>query len=215
MKTFKFAETSVFLHDEDLPDLLDYADEIGVDTETTGLNLSRDRLCLIQIGISRNECHLVKFDKSEFQKEGKYKNLVNLLNNKKIKKIFHYARFDLAVIKKFLKINCDNIFCTKIASKLVRTYTDRHGLKDLCKEILEIDLNKSQQSSDWSASDLSKNQIKYASHDVIFLFDLKKKLHEMLKREDRLEISEKIFSFLQTRVELDLLGWIDSDIFSH
>lgn len=215
MKTFKFAETSVFLHNEDLPDLLDHADEIGVDTETTGLNLSRDRLCLIQIGISRNECHLVKFDKSEFQKEGKYKNLVNLLNNKKIKKIFHYARFDLAVIKKFLKINCENIFCTKIASKLVRTYTDRHGLKDLCKEILEIDLNKSQQSSDWSASDLSKNQIKYASHDVIFLFDLKKKLHEMLKREDRLEISEKIFSFLQTRVELDLSGWIDSDIFSH
>ena len=215
MKTYKFAETSVFLHNEDLPDLLDYADEIGVDTETTGLNLSRDRLCLIQIGISRNECHLVKFDKSEFQKEGKYKNLVNLLNNKKIKKIFHYARFDLAVIKKFLEINCENIFCTKIASKLVRTYTDRHGLKDLCKEILEIDLNKSQQSSDWSASDLSKNQIKYASHDVIFLFDLKKKLHEMLKREDRLEISEKIFSFLQTRVELDLSGWIDSDIFSH
>ena len=215
MKTFKFAETSVFLHNEDLPDLLDYADEIGVDTETTGLNLSRDRLCLIQIGISRNECHLVKFDKSEFQKEGKYKNLVNLLNNKQIKKIFHYARFDLAVIKKFLKINCENIFCTKIASKLVRTYTDRHGLKDLCKEILEIDLNKSQQSSDWSASDLSKNQIKYASHDVIFLFDLKKKLYEMLKREDRLEISEKIFSFLQTRVELDLSGWIDSDIFSH
>ena len=215
MKTFKFAETSVFLHNEDLPDLLDYADEIGVDTETTGLNLSRDRLCLIQIGISRNECHLVKFDKSEFQKEGKYKNLVNLLNNKQIKKIFHYARFDLAVIKKFLKINCENIFCTKIASKLVRTYTDRHGLKDLCKEILEIDLNKSQQSSDWSASDLSKNQIKYASHDVIFLFDLKKKLHEMLKREDRLEISEKIFSFLQTRIELDLSGWIDSDIFSH
>jgi len=215
MKTFKFAETSVFLHDEDLPDLLDHTNEIGVDTETTGLNLSRDRLCLIQIGISRNECHLVKFDKSEFQKEGKYKNLVNLLNNKQIKKIFHYARFDLAVIKKFLKINCENIFCTKIASKLVRTYTDRHGLKDLCKEILEIDLNKSQQSSDWSASDLSKNQIKYASHDVIFLFDLKKKLHEMLKREDRLEISEKIFSFLQTRVELDLSGWIDSDIFSH
>ena len=215
MKTFKFAETSVFLHNEDLPDLLDHTNEIGVDTETTGLNLSRDRLCLIQIGISRNECHLVKFDKSEFQKEGKYKNLVNLLNNKKIKKIFHYARFDLAVIKKFLKINCENIFCTKIASKLVRTYTDRHGLKDLCKEILEIDLNKSQQSSDWSASDLSKNQIKYASHDVIFLFDLKKKLHEMLKREDRLEISEKIFSFLQTRVELDLSGWIDCDIFSH
>ena len=133
----------------------------------------------------------------------------------KINKIFHSARFDLAVIKKFLEVSCENIFCTKIASKLVRTYTDRHGLKDLCKEMLEIDLNKSQQSSDWSASDLTKNQIKYASHDVIFLFELKKKLLEMLERENRLELSEKIFSFLQTRVELDLSGWIDTDIFSH
>ena len=215
MKTFKFADTSVFLHDQDLPDLLDYKDEIGIDTETTGLNLSRDRLCLIQIGISRKECHLIKLEKSEFVKEGKYKNLKALLKNNKIKKIFHYARFDLAVIKKFFNIDCQNIFCTKIASKLVRTYTDRHGLKDLCKEILEVDLNKSQQSSDWSASSLSKNQIKYASHDVIFLFELKQRLYEMLVRENRLKISEKIFSFLETRVDLDLLGWIDYDIFSH
>ncbi|MBD22263.1 MAG: ribonuclease D [Alphaproteobacteria bacterium] len=215
MKTFKFAETSVFLHNQDLPNLLDHNGEIGVDTETTGLNLSRDRLCLIQIGVSKNECHLVQFEKSELEKESRYKNLISILKDKKIKKIFHYARFDLAVIRKFLKVNCENIFCTKIASKLVRTYTDRHGLKDLCKEMLEIDLNKSQQSSDWSASQLSKNQIKYASHDVIFLFELKKKLHEMLGRENRLELSEKLFSFLQTRVDLDLSGWMDSDIFSH
>ena len=215
MKTFKFADTSVFLHEKDLPDLLDHNNEIGIDTETTGLNLSRDRLCLIQIGVSRNECHLVKFEKSEVTDESKYKNLKSLLKNNNVKKIFHYARFDLAVIKKFFEIDCQNIFCTKIASKLVRTYTDRHGLKDLCKEILEVDLNKSQQSSDWSASSLSKNQIKYASHDVIFLFELKKKLYQMLEREDRLEISEKIFSFLQTRVELDLSGWVDYDIFSH
>ena len=174
MKTFKFAETSVFLHNDDLPDLLDHTGEIGVDTETTGLNLSRDRLCLIQIGISKNECHLVQFKKSELEKVDKYKNLISILANKKVKKIFHYARFDLAVIRKFLNVNCENIFCTKIASKLVRTYTDRHGLKDLCKEMLETDLNKSQQSSDWSTSNLSKNQIKYASHDVIFLFELKK-----------------------------------------
>ena len=183
------------MHDQDLPSLLDHNDEIGIDTETTGLNLSRDRLCLMQIGISRKECHLLKFEKSEFTDESKYKNLKALLKNNKIKKIFHYARFDLAVIKKSFNIDCQNIFCTKIASKLVRTYTDRHGLKDLCKEILEVDLNKSQQSSDWSASSLSKNQIKYASHDVIFLFELKERLHEMLVREDRLKISEKIFSF--------------------
>ena len=215
MKTFKFAETSVFLHNDDLPDLLDHTGEIGVDTETTGLNLSRDRLCLIQIGISKNECHLVQFKKSELEKVDKYKNLISILANKKVKKIFHYARFDLAVIRKFLNVNCENIFCTKIASKLVRTYTDRHGLKDLCKEMLETDLNKSQQSSDWSTSNLSKNQIKYASHDVIFLFELKKKLLEMLERENRLELSEKLFSFLQTRVDLDLSGWGDTDIFSH
>ncbi len=215
MKTFKFAETSVFLHNDDLPDLLDHTGEIGVDTETTGLNLSRDRLCLIQIGISKNECHLVQFKKSELEKVNKYKNLISILANKKVKKIFHYARFDLAVIRKFLNVNCENIFCTKIASKLVRTYTDRHGLKDLCKEMLETDLNKSQQSSDWSTSNLSKNQIKYASHDVIFLFELKKKLLEMLERENRLELSEKLFSFLQTRVDLDLSGWCDTDIFSH
>tara|TARA_Y100000991_G_scaffold185735_1_gene149998 strand:- start:18 stop:665 length:648 start_codon:yes stop_codon:yes gene_type:complete len=215
MKTFKFAETSVFLHNGDLPDLLDHSGEIGVDTETTGLNLSRDRLCLIQIGISKNECHLVQFKKSELEKDDKYRNLISILANKKVKKIFHYARFDLAVIRKFLNVNCENIFCTKIASKLVRTYTDRHGLKDLCKEMLETDLNKSQQSSDWSTSNLSKNQIKYASHDVIFLFELKKKLLEMLERENRLELSEKLFSFLQTRVDLDLSGWCDTDIFSH
>ena len=215
MKTFKFAETSVFLHNDDLPDLLDHTGEIGVDTETTGLNLSRDRLCLIQIGISKNECHLVQFKKSELEKVDKYKNLISILANKKVKKIFHYARFDLAVIRKFLNVNCENIFCTKIASKLVRTYTDRHGLKDLCKEMLETDLNTSQQSSDWSTSNLSKNQIKYASHDVIFLFELKKKLLEMLERENRLELSEKLFSFLQTRVDLDLSGWCDTDIFSH
>ena len=215
MKTFKFAETSVFLHNDDLPDLLDHTGEIGVDTETTGLNLSRDRLCLIQIGISKNECHLVQFKKSELEKVDKYNNLISILANKKVKKIFHYARFDLAVIRKFLNVNCENIFCTKIASKLVRTYTDRHGLKDLCKEMLETDLNKSQQSSDWSTSNLSKNQIKYASHDVIFLFELKKKLLEMLERENRLELSEKLFSFLQTRVDLDLSGWCDTDIFSH
>ena len=173
MKTLKLADTSVFLHNNDLPESLINYDEISIDTETTGLNLFRDRLCLIQISVSKKECHLVKFNKSNLN-DLKCTNLIRTLENKKIKKIFHFARFDLAVIKKFLGVKCENIFCTKIASKLVRTYTDRHGLKDLCKEMLDIDLNKSQQSSDWSAKDLSDNQLKYASFDVIFLHDLKK-----------------------------------------
>ena len=214
MKTLKFADTSVFLHDNDLPESLLHCDEISIDTETTGLNLFRDRLCLIQIGVSKKECHLIKFDKSNFN-DLKCKNLIRILKDKKIKKIFHFARFDLAVINKFLGVKCENIFCTKIASKLVRTYTDRHGLKDLCKEMLDVDLNKSQQSSDWSAKELSDNQLKYASYDVIFLHDLKKKLLYMLEREGRLNLSEKIFSFLETRVHLDLSGWNDVDIFAH
>ena len=214
MKTLKFADTSVFLHNNDLPESLLHINEISIDTETTGLNLFRDRLCLIQIGISKKECHLIKFNKSSFD-DLKCKNLVRILEDKKIKKIFHFARFDLAVINKYLGVKCENIFCTKIASKLVRTYTDRHGLKDLCKEMLDIDLNKSQQSSDWSAKDLSDNQLKYASFDVVFLHDLKKKLIQMLEREGRLNLSEKIFSFLETRVDLDLSGWNDIDIFAH
>ena len=214
MKTLKLADTSVFLHNNDLPESLINYDEISIDTETTGLNLFRDRLCLIQISVSKKECHLVKFNKSNLN-DLKCTNLIRTLENKKIKKIFHFARFDLAVIKKFLGVKCENIFCTKIASKLVRTYTDRHGLKDLCKEMLDIDLNKSQQSSDWSAKDLSDNQLKYASYDVIFLHDLKKKLIQMLEREGRLNLSEKIFSFLETRVDLDLSGWNDIDIFAH
>ena len=130
-------------------------------------------------------------------------------------KFFHYARFDLAVIKKAFGVNCKNIFCTKIASKLVRTYTDKHGLKDLCKELLDKDLNKSQQSSDWSSKELSSNQIKYASNDVIFLVELKQMLESMLKREDRYKLSQELFTFLSTRVDLDFLGWNDIDIFSH
>ena len=214
MKTLKFADTSVFLHNNDLPEsLLDF-NEISIDTETTGLNLFRDRLCLIQISVSKKECHLVKFDKSNLNNL-KCKNLIKTLENKKVKKIFHFARFDLAVIKKFLGVKCENIFCTKIASRLVRTYTDKHGLRELCKELLDIDLNKSQQSSDWSAEILSENQLKYAASDVLYLASIKKKLLEMLKREGRIELALRIFEFLDTRIELDILGWDNQDIFSH
>ncbi|MAI29059.1 MAG: ribonuclease D [Pelagibacteraceae bacterium TMED124] len=215
MKTFNFGDTKVYLHKNDLPDSLKFPKEIAVDSETTGLSLIRDRLCLIQIATSRNECHLIKFEKIDSQKKVVAKNLINLFENQKILKIFHYARFDIAVIKKALGVKCENIFCTKIASKLVRTYTDKHGLKDLCKELLDKDLNKTQQSSDWSAEELSPNQIKYASNDVIFLVELKQILESMLKREGRYKLSQKLFTFLSTRVDLDFLGWNDIDIFSH
>ncbi|MAZ46535.1 MAG: ribonuclease D [Rickettsiales bacterium] len=215
MKTFNFGDTKVYLHKNDLPDSVKFPKEVAVDSETTGLSLVRDRLCLLQIAISKNECHLVKFEKNDSQKKVTAKNLINLFENKNILKIFHYARFDLAVIKKAFGINCKNIFCTKIASKLVRTYTDKHGLKDLCKELLDKDLNKSQQSSDWSSKELSSNQIKYASNDVIFLVELKQMLESMLKREDRYKLSQELFTFLSTRVDLDFLGWNDIDIFSH
>ena len=215
MKTFNFGDTKVYLHKNDLPDSLKFPKEIAVDSETTGLSLIRDRLCLLQIATSRNECHLIKFEKIDSQKKVVAKNLINLFEDQKILKIFHYARFDIAVIKKALGVKCENIFCTKIASKLVRTYTDKHGLKDLCKELLDKDLNKTQQSSDWSAEELSPNQIKYASNDVIFLVELKQILESMLKREGRYKLSQKLFTFLSTRVDLDFLGWNDIDIFSH
>ena len=205
MKTFNFGDTKVYLHKNDLPDSLKFPKEVAVNFETTGLSLVRDRLSLLQIATSRNECHLIKFEKPDPSKKIVAKNLINLFKNNRILKVFHYARFDLAVIKKAFDVNCENIFCTKIASKLVRTYTDKHGLKDLCMELLDKDLNKTQQSSDWSAGKLSSNQIKYASNDVIFLIELKKILESMLQREGRYNISQKLFTFLSTRVDLDFL----------
>ena len=215
MKTFKFGQTTINLHENDISESVSAPNIISVDSETTGLSLVRDRLCLLQIAFSENECHFVKFTPSSVSEKVKPKNLVNLLGNESIKKIFHYARFDLAMIKKFLGLEIKNMFCTKIASKLVRTYTDKHGLKELCKEMLNVDLNKSSQSSDWSAKELSKDQLKYASHDVIYLFRLKEKLEEMILREDRKELLQKSFDFLPSRVQLDLAGWNDTDIFSH
>ncbi len=213
MKTFKFGDSKIYLHHNDLPQSIEKPKLIAVDTETTGLSLKRDRLCLAQLAFPNEECHLVKFDK-DF-KSDQCKNLIEVLNDKSILKVFHYARFDVAMLNKFLTINVTNIFCTKIASKLVRTYTDKHGLKDLCRELLNVDLNKSQQSSDWSAKNLTDNQIKYASHDVIFLLKLKTILDKMLEREDRAHIAKSAFDFLPTRIELDFLDWQDIDIFSH
>ena len=156
---------------------------------------------------------LVKFDKDFNHNE--CKKLIEILSDKSIVKVFHYARFDVAMLNKFLDIKVTNIFCTKIASKLVRTYTDKHGLKDLCKELINVDLNKSQQSSDWSAKNLTDNQIKYASYDVIFLLKLKIRLEQMLERENRAHLAKSAFEFLPTRIELDFLDWQDIDIFTH
>jgi ribonuclease D len=215
MKTYKFGNTVIHLHQNDIPKNINLSDVIAIDSETTGLSLVRDKLRLIQLAVSDKECHFIKFDNNFFQDGKKPNELINLLSNPNITKIFHYARFDLAMIKKYLELNLSNVFCTKVASKLVRTYTDKHGLKDLCKELLKKDLNKSSQSSDWSIEELSNDQLKYASHDVIHLFKLKLILEKMLVREGRINLAKKTFEFLPSRVDLDLSGWNEIDIFSH
>ena len=215
MKTFKFGESKIFLHQDDLPAKIKTPNIIAIDTETTGLSLIRDRLCLIQFAFSKEECHLVQFSKKDSKFDNGHSEVLKILNNHNIQKIFHYARFDVAILKKTFQANIENIFCTKLASKLVRTYTDKHGLKELCKELLGVDLNKSQQSSDWSSEKLSDNQIRYASYDVIHLFELRNRLEKMLKREKRFDIAKSLFTFLPTRINLDLLDFTDTDIFSH
>ena len=203
---------TIYTHKGDLPDNLDLGPEIAVDTETLGLNPHRDRLCVVQISNGNGDAHLVQLKPQDY--EGA-KNLKALMTNKNIVKIFHFARFDIAVMKHYMGIEITPVFCTKIASKLARTYTDRHGLKDLTKELLDIDLDKTQQSSDWAADDLSDDQKAYAASDVLYLHQLKSKLIEMLERENRLELAECCFDFLPTRADLDLIGWSENDIFAH
>lgn len=176
-----------------------------------GLDFSRDRLCLVQLSPGDNKVYIIQIDKESYQAE----NLKKILEDKKIKKIFQYARFDLAVLKKYLNVEVNNVYCTKIASRIGRTYSDKHGLKDLCKELLNIELSKAMQSSDWGAEELSKEQIQYAASDVLYLHKIKNELDKMLKRENRLEIAEQCFNFLKHRVALDLAGWNNQDIFSH
>ena len=198
------------LYKGDLPENLKFSEIIAIDTETMGLDFKRDRLCLVQISNGDNHAHLVQIIEGK-----KYPNLIKLLKNDKIKKIFHFARFDIAAIQKNLNIYCENIYCTKIASKLTRTYTDKHGLKELCKELLNIDISKQQQSSDWGNTNLSDSQLKYAASDVLYLHDIKLKLDKLLKRENRDLLAENIFKFLGTRSYLDLNGWDNPDIFDH
>ena len=204
----------LFQNDLPLKTLKSFKGNIAIDTETLGLNIKRDRLCLIQLrNESNKKVYLIKFDQSISPTNSK--NIKSLLENKSLTKIFHYARFDMAVLKQNLNINVRNVFCTKIASKLTRTYSSKHGLKDLVQEILNIELDKTEQTSDWSQKKLSKQQIQYAMNDVLYLSDLKKNLESKLFEAKRLKTFKSIMNFLDTRVELDLMGWENTDIFAH
>ena len=199
------------LYKGDLPDGLSFGSMVAIDSETMGLDPQRDRLCLIQLSAGDGDCHLVQFDQGVYQAP----NLTALLTDQGVTKLFHYARFDVAMLKRYLKVDCAPIYCTKIASKLVRTYTDRHGLKDLCRELLGVDLSKQQQSSDWGADKLSPQQLDYAANDVLHLHRLHEVLQGMLAREGRSHLAQACFDFLPIRTDLDLNGWRDEDIFSH
>jgi ribonuclease D len=202
---------SINFYRGDLPSGLDLGNTVAIDSETMGLKPQRDRLCLIQLSSGDGNAHLIQFEKNNFSAP----NLKALLQNPTITKIFHYARFDVAIIKAYLKIETNSIYCTKIASKLVRTYTDKHGLKDLCRELLGVDLSKQQQSSDWGSKILTEDQKTYAAADVLYLHQIKEILDTRLIREGRLKIANSCFEFLQCRAELDLIGFENEDIFNH
>ena len=202
---------AIDVHKGDLPPGLDFGTSVAVDTETLGLNPKRDRLCVVQLSGGDGNSHLVQFDRDEFDAP----NLSALLTDLDITKIFHFARFDIAALRQHLNVLCAPVYCTKIASKLVRTYTDRHGLKDLCRELLKLDLNKQQQSSDWGAETLSREQLEYAASDVLYLHELKQLLDAMLEREGRTHFANACFAFLPVRAELDLAGWSEEDLFAH
>ena len=199
------------LYKGDLPSALNLGPVVAIDSETMGLKPHRDRLCLIQLSSGDGNAHVVQFERCNYTAP----NLVKLLEDPDVTKVFHYARFDVAIIKKYLRAQTNSIYCTKIASKLVRTYTDKHGLKDLCKELLDLDLSKQQQSSDWGAKNLTEEQKKYAASDVLYLHRIKEILDQRLLREEREELAAFCFEFLQTRANLDLIGYENEDIFSH
>ncbi len=200
-----------YLYKNDLPSDLNLGSEIAIDTETMGLNINRDRLCIMQISDGNGDAHLVQFDGNDYSAP----NLKKLLSDKKVLKIFHFARFDIAALNYYLNIDVQNVYCTKIASKLTRTYSESHGLKALCEELLAVELSKKQQLSDWGRDELTQNQIKYAAADVLYLHQLKEKLDELLARENRLEIFKACVEFLPTRAKMDLIEFEEVDIFAH
>ena len=201
----------VKIHKNDIPNNLDLGKIIAIDTETMGLDYKRDPLCLVQIFSGNEEVHLIQINRKTFKAD----NLKKVLENYDVVKIFQFARFDLAVLNYYLKADINNIYCTKIASKIGRTYTDKHGLKDLCKELLDIELSKQMQSSDWGAENLTEQQINYAASDVLYLHKIKDELDKILIRENRMELANHCFKFLKHRVTLDLAGWNNQDIFAH
>lgn len=202
---------TIRLHKGDLPDLENYRFSVAIDTETLGLLPARDRLCVVQLSPGDGTADVVQIAKGQTQAP----NLVKLLGDESITKIFHYARFDIAVLYNAFGVMASPVYCTKIASKLTRTYTDRHGLKDLARDLLNVDLSKQQQSSDWAAAQLSQAQLEYAASDVLHLHEIRAKLDERLRREEREELAQNAFAFLPTRAKLDLAGWAEDDIFAH
>lgn len=202
---------TIRLHRGDLPDLSHYTDSVAIDTETMGLNPHRDRLCVVQLSPGDGSADVVQIPVGHTDAP----NLKKLLGDSKVTKIFHFARFDLAALYNGLGVMPQPVYCTKIASRLCRTYTDRHGLKDLVREVLNVDLSKQQQSSDWGSAKLSDAQLSYAASDVLHLHALRERLNVMLAREGRAELAQACFDFLPTRAKLDLSGWSETDIFAH
>jgi len=199
------------LYQNDLPDGLDLGPVVAIDCETMGLNPHRDRLCLIQMSGGDGDCHLVQVAVGQTEAP----NLCKMLADPNVLKLFHYGRFDIAAMLNAFGTVAAPVYCTKIASKLVRTYTDRHGLKNLLQELLRVDISKFQQQSDWGAAELSKAQLEYAASDVLYLHQLREVLDIRLERENRSEMAQACFDFLPTRAQLDLAGWPEQDIFSH
>lgn len=202
---------TIFFHEQDLPDDFVPAKAVAVDTEAMGLHAGRDRLCLVQLSNGDGDAHLVRLPKDSYDAP----NLRALFTDPKITKIFHYARFDVGMIKAYLGVDVAPVYCTKIASKLVRTYTDRHGLKDLLREILGVDVSKKEQSSDWGADTITQSQREYAANDVLYLHGLMDGLNIRLEREGRTQLAQSCFEFLPARAALDLAGWPETDIFAH
>jgi len=202
---------TIRFHKGDLPDDADFGDCVAIDTETLGLNPHRDRLCLVQFSRGDGSADVVQIGSGQTRA----KNIERLLADPKVTKLFHFARFDVAVLFKTFGVMAAPVYCTKIASKLARTYTDRHGLKDLTRELLGVELSKQQQSTDWGDATLSEAQLSYAASDVLYLHALRSRLDAMLKRENRFEIAAACFHFVPARARLDLMGWADADIFSH
>lgn len=202
---------AITLHRGDLPAGLSFGSSVAIDTETMGLNPHRDRLCVVQLSAGDGNAHLVQMPRGPYAAP----RLAALLEDASVLKLFHFGRFDIAVLEHALGVRCEPVYCTKIAAKLTRTFTDRYGLKDLCKELIGVDLSKQQQTSDWGAEQLSDEQLAYAASDVLHLHALKAKLDALLAREDRTELAEAAFRFLPTRARLDLAGWPEIDIFEH